>query len=67
MKPNPPAVKRAVRTLARLARNRRGATAIEYGLIMALVFLAMLVGLTSMADKTIRLWNYVDVNVANAH
>ncbi|WP_380785843.1 Flp family type IVb pilin [Sphingomonas sp. R86521] len=62
-----PAVKRVVATLVRLTRDRRGATAIEYGLILALVFLGMLLALTALADKTIGLWNYVDVSVAAAH
>lgn len=65
MKLNLPVVKRVFGTLVRLTRDRRGATAIEYGLILALVFLGMLVALTLLADKTIGLWNYVDVRVAN--
>lgn len=67
MKLNLPVVKRVFGTLIRLTHDRRGATAIEYGLILALVFLGMLLALTLLADKTIGLWNYVDVSVANAH
>lgn len=35
--------------LSRLLRDDRGATAIEYGLIAALVFLVALVGITAFA------------------
>jgi pilus assembly protein Flp/PilA len=67
MKPNMPVVKRVVRPLVRLACDRRGATAIEYGLILALVFLAMLMGLYSLGKGTGDMWDYVNVRVTNAH
>jgi len=35
--------------LRRLIRDRLGATAIEYGLIAALIVIAMMVGLTALA------------------
>ena len=38
--------------LARLYRDDSGATAIEYGLIIALVFLAILGALTAFGDAT---------------
>ncbi len=40
----------------------RGATAIEYGLILALVALAIIGSMTGVATKTINMWG----NVANA-
>ena len=49
----------AVRTLDRLARDERGATAIEYGLILALIFLAMLGALTAFGQSAIAMWTGV--------
>ncbi|MET0249215.1 MAG: Flp family type IVb pilin [Sphingobium sp.] len=51
--------------LARLAlwRCERGATAIEYGLILSLVVLAILATLSSFASKTTGMWNNVAAEV----
>jgi pilus assembly protein Flp/PilA len=40
----------------RLLRSERGATAIEYGLILALMTLALLGGLSRLGDSTGGLW-----------
>lgn len=53
-------------TIASVIRDRRGATAIEYGLILAFVVIAMIVGLTALADSTTGMWNTVDTKVATA-
>ena len=45
--------------LARLLRNDAGATAIEYGLIVSLVVIAILSSVQSVADKTSDLWTLV--------
>lgn len=37
--------------LAKLRRNEKGATAIEYGLIAALVAVAAIAGMTSLGSK----------------
>jgi pilus assembly protein Flp/PilA len=47
----------------RLLRNTRGATAIEYGLIVALVVIAILVSLQGVADGNTGLWAIVTSNV----
>lgn len=44
-----------------LARCERGATAVEYALILAMIVLAMIAALTNVANKTTGMWN----NVAN--
>lgn len=49
--------------LRRLKRSRAGATAIEYGLICALIVVAMLVALSGLADTTIGMWGNVATNV----
>ena len=48
--------------LHRLIRDHRGATAIEYGLIAALIVIAMIVGLGLLARST----NGMLTNVSNA-
>ena len=55
-----------MRGLFRLARETRAATAVEYGLIVALIFLAILVGVYSLANVTIGMWNNVNSEVHNA-
>ena len=51
--------------LRALARNNRGATAIEYGLIVALIFIAILVGVKNAASSTITMWNNIATRVTN--
>ena len=54
------------RFLARLGRDANGATAIEYGLILALVFLAMLGGITAFGQSAIGMWNTVSNSVSSS-
>lgn len=42
-----------------IIEDQSGATAIEYGLILALVVLAMLVALNSLASETVSLWDTI--------
>ncbi len=42
-----------------LVDDTSGATAIEYGLILALIAIAMIVTLQSLADTTVSMWNMV--------
>jgi pilus assembly protein Flp/PilA len=48
----------------KLFRDRKGATAIEYGLIVALIVIAMIAGLQLFAGSTIGMWNSVSQNVS---
>lgn len=48
----------------RLWRCQRGATAIEYGLILSLVVLAIIAALSSFASKTTGMWNNVAAEVS---
>ena len=48
-----------------LIRCERGATAVEYGLIIAMVVLAMITALTSVANKTTGMWNNVSNEVTS--
>lgn len=49
------------RFLARLGRDSNGATAIEYGLILALIFVAILGGVSALGGGTAGAWG----NIAN--
>ncbi len=52
--------------IKRLIRNESGATAIEYGLILALIVLAMLSALQAFADGSITMWETVAQKTADA-
>ena len=52
-----------MRRVFSIFKDERGATAVEYGLILALVFIAMVVGVISVGQSTSDMWNYVSNNV----
>ena len=49
-----------------LLRDQRGATAIEYGLICALIVLAMMVGLQMFANNAIQLFGTISTTTKEA-
>ena len=53
-----------MRKLRDLAKDISGATAVEYGLILALVFLAMVGAVQNFAGATTNMWNHVNNEVA---
>lgn len=53
-------------SLWRLLRDRRGATAVEYGLIVAVIVIAMIASFIGMADVTKGMWNNVSTKVVQA-
>jgi pilus assembly protein Flp/PilA len=57
---------RCARALALLPRDRRAATAIEYGLIAALIVIAMIASFRLVADVTIGMWGNVQTKIGNA-
>jgi pilus assembly protein Flp/PilA len=52
--------------LRALATSTRGATAVEYGLILAMIVLAMMAALVPMAGATTGLWNTIANQFQNA-
>jgi pilus assembly protein Flp/PilA len=50
----------------KLLRDTRGATAIEYGLIAALIVIAMMAALQGLANETITMWSSVESNMQEA-
>lgn len=51
----------------RLLHDSRGATAVEYGLICALIVLAMMTALIAVGETTTSLWDKVADKVVNPH
>ncbi len=57
----------AIRTRMRmLCADRRGATAIEYGLIAALIIIAMLGGLQALGGGTNGMWGRISSEIQTA-
>jgi pilus assembly protein Flp/PilA len=50
----------------KLLRDTRGATAIEYGLIAALIVIAMMAALQGLANETIAMWGNVESDMQDA-
>ncbi len=48
-----------LKLLRGLMSDRKGATAVEYGIIVALIVIAMIVSLGAVADTTNDMWNHV--------
>ena len=52
--------------IKRIASDISGATAVEYGLILALIFLAMLAAVQNFGNQTISMWNKVGTKMDDA-
>jgi pilus assembly protein Flp/PilA len=52
--------------MKRLLRDTRGATAIEYGLIVALIVIAIIVAVQGVANETNGLWAVVTSRVTTS-
>lgn len=50
--------------LKALLSSQKGATAVEYGLILALIFLAMVASLSQVARNTNNMWGNVSNKVS---
>jgi pilus assembly protein Flp/PilA len=48
-----------INLLKKLYLSDTGATAVEYGLILALIALAAIVAITGVANETVNMWNGV--------
>ncbi|ANU08192.1 Flp family type IVb pilin [Paraurantiacibacter namhicola] len=53
-------------TLARIAKCERGATVVEYGLILALVFLAVAGGIAELGSSDEGVWTNVEKKTTTA-
>lgn len=52
--------------IRRIKGCEQGATAVEYGLIVSLIVIAMIAALTNVADSTTNMWNEVRDSVVDA-
>lgn len=48
-----------------LLRDKKGASAVEYGLILALIFLAVMGGVTLLGDSVRGRWNDISNKVSS--
>lgn len=55
-----------IHSLRALRRDDRGATAVEYGLILALIVLALVGALSTFGNTTSGMWNNVSQQVRQA-
>lgn len=53
-------------TLKRFAADRGGATAVEYGLIVACLCLGALVALGAFGDRSVAMYNYIGDTITGA-
>jgi len=51
---------------SKLRRDERGATAVEYGLIISMIVLAMVGALQGVAGTTANMWNNVSNTVSTS-
>ena len=56
---------RIARPFIRLMRNRKAATAVEYGFLLAAIVLAIMVALLALGSTTSTMWNNVSTKVQN--
>jgi pilus assembly protein Flp/PilA len=61
-----PRLRRFAHFAGKLARSRRGASAIEYGFLLALIALASFVALSQFADTTQLMWGNIRARVTTA-
>ena len=55
-----------MRRISNLAKDERGATAVEYGLIISLIVLAMISAFVQVAETTTNMWDGVSNKVETA-
>ena len=49
-----------------IGRDSEGATAVEYGLILALIFLGMIAGVSAFGSESTGMWGYISDTIINA-
>ncbi|WP_420140739.1 Flp family type IVb pilin [Sphingomonas sp.] len=52
--------------IGKLARNARGATAMEYGLVVALIAIGLTAGVSTLGARADALWHGASTRVAGA-
>jgi pilus assembly protein Flp/PilA len=57
---------RAMRRFFSIFKDQRGATAVEYGIILGFVFMALIVGVSSVGTANTDLWSNISQQVAGS-
>ena len=55
-----------IKLIKLIGQDTRGATAVEYGLILALIFLAMIGAVTTFGTSTTAMWTNVSTKITSA-
>lgn len=55
-----------ISTIRKLMKDRKGGTAIEYGLILALIVIAMVASFVELANTTTGMWGNVHTKIEAA-
>lgn len=58
---------RSVRFFKRLLHDARGASAVEYGLILSLIVIGLIGAISGVANETRTMWANVEAKAAQAH
>lgn len=56
-----------VRLVSALSRDRKAATAVEYGFILALIVIAIMAAVIELGATTTGIWTNVSTKVQEAH
>jgi len=51
--------------MTRLWRSRKGATAVEYGLLASLIAIAAIGAMVNLGNRTGVMWDYVEENIVH--
>lgn len=52
--------------IQRITRCEQGATAVEYGLIVSLIVVAIMASLSSFGESSMNMWNYVSNEIVTS-
>ncbi|WOE74131.1 Flp family type IVb pilin [Alterisphingorhabdus coralli] len=55
-----------IQIVSQLWYSRKGATAIEYGLVVGLIAVSAMVAIANVADTTSGMWDHVEDSVVSA-
>lgn len=58
---------RSVKFFKRLFQDSRGTSAVEYGLILSLIVLAVVAAITGVAGETTKMWSDITAKAGKAH
>jgi len=57
---------RSIAFTRKLLRDRRGTSAVEYGIILGMIVLGLFVAVGGVANETLHMWTHVQTETAKA-